>query len=200
MDFLTTSTLFHSFLTPALRVAVVLIIAFFANRLAKIFISKMTKHFVVHRDKLAGRLAVVPDEKRLSTLKKAFFSILSIVIWVLAVITLLPQFGIDIAPILAAVGVGGLALGLATQNIIRDYLAGIFILLEDQFRVGEEVEIAGQAGIVEDFNLRRTVLKNKQGEICYVPNNQIVSVVNLTRGLRLQRKGKTKIKTKKKRK
>ena len=193
MDFLTTSALFNSFLTPALRVAIVLLIAFLANRLAKTFINKMTGSVVRHRDTLSGRLGGAQDITRLETLKKAFGSIFSAAIWLIAILTLLPQFGIDIAPVLAAVGVGGLALGLATQNIIKDYLAGIFILLEDQFRVGEEVEIANQTGKVEDFTLRRTVLRNKENELCYIPNNQISSVTNLTRGFNsLKKKQKQK--------
>ncbi|MEK9153224.1 MAG: mechanosensitive ion channel domain-containing protein [Patescibacteria group bacterium] len=180
-----------SFLTPALRVVIVVLIAFLANRLAKTFINKMTGSMVRHRDALSGRLSGSEDVARIKTLKKAFASIFSVAIWLIAVLTLLPQFGIDIAPILAAVGVGGLALGLATQSIIKDYLAGIFILLEDQFRVGEEVEIASQAGKVEDFTLRRTVLRNKENELCYIPNNQISSVANLTRGTKTKLRAKS---------
>ncbi|MDD5750372.1 MAG: mechanosensitive ion channel [Candidatus Pacebacteria bacterium] len=175
--------LLSSFLTLALRVAVVLLIAFLANRLAKVLIQKMTGHLVRAHDG-AHNVRVVVDEQRLLTLKKAFTSIFSTIIWLIATITLLSQIGINITPILAALGVGGLALGLAAQNIIRDYLSGVMILLEDQFRVSEEIEIAGRRGQVEDFNLRRVVLKTKTGEMCFVPNSQINSVVNLTRGLK----------------
>lgn len=181
---------FNSFLTPVLRIVIVLAIAFLANRLAKAFINKMTSSMVRHRDALSGKLGGPENASRLRTLKKAFASIFSAAIWLIAILTLLPQFGIDIAPVLAAVGVGGLALGLAMQSIIKDYLAGIFILLEDQFRVGEEVEISDQAGKVEDFTLRRTVLRNKENELCYIPNNQISSVANLTRGTKTKLRAK----------
>lgn len=190
MNISTISALFKSFLTPALRVVIIFLIAFLANRLAKVFINKMAGSVLRHRNILSGRLGGPGDIARLKTLKKAFSSILSSVIWILAVITLLPQVGINITPILAALGVGGLALGLAAQNLIRDYIIGVLILLEDQFRAGEEVEIAGKRGLVKDFNLRRVILRTKAGEICFVPNSQISSVLNFTRGVETRRSKK----------
>ena len=183
MNFSTISALFNSFLTPALRVVAIFLIAFLANRLAKVFINKMAGSIARHRNVISGKLGGPEDIARLKTLKKALSSILSAVIWIIAVVTLLPQVGIDITPILAALGVGGLALGLAAQNVIRDYIIGVLILLEDQFRVDEEVEIAGKRGLVKDFNLRRVILKTKTGEICFIPNSQISSVLNFSRGV-----------------
>ncbi len=165
-------------LTPSLRIVLVIVIALIANKFAFIMIKKITEQFLKKRatddldiDGTSG--------KRIETLKKVFGSIFSTVIWILAVLTLLPVFGINIAPILAGLGVGGLALGLAAQTMIKDYISGIFILLEDHYRVGEKVELAGKKGIVEDFNLRRTVLKTQENAIIYIPNSSIVISSNL---------------------
>lgn len=179
-DGFTTEEFVSSLLTPGLRVALVVAIAFVANRFALIMIKKITGHLVRtrHRD---GNIDAILDEKRIETLKKAFGSVFSTVIWILAVLTLLPVFGINIAPVLAGLGVAGLALGLAAQTVIKDYIAGIFILLEDQYRVGEKVEVAGKVGYVEDFTLRRTVLKAEDGSLFYVPNSQIAVTSNLKR-------------------
>ncbi|MDD4989704.1 MAG: mechanosensitive ion channel [Candidatus Pacebacteria bacterium] len=180
IDNLTAEEIISWLLTPGLRIALVVAIAFVANRFALILIKKITGHLVKsrHRDE---NINSILDEKRVETLKKAFGSIFSTAIWTLAVLTLLPVFGINIAPVLAGLGVAGLALGLAAQTVIKDYIAGIFILLEDQYRVGEKVEVAGKVGYVEDFTLRRTVLKAEDGSLFYVPNSQIAITSNLKR-------------------
>jgi len=177
---MTNNEIVSSLLTPGLRIALVVAIAFVANRFALILIKKITGHLVRtrHRD---GNIDAILDEKRVETLEKAFGSVFSTVIWVLAVLTLLPIFGINIMPVLAGLGVVGLALGLAAQTVIKDYIAGIFILLEDQYRVGEKVEVAGKIGYVEDFTLRRTLLKSEDGSLFYVPNSQIAVTSNLKR-------------------
>ena len=82
---------------------------------------------------------------------------------------------------LAALGVAALALGFAAQNIIRDYLHGFFIVMEDWYRIGEVAEVAGLAGLVEDLNLRRTVLRDLNGTQHIVPNSNIVLASNMTR-------------------
>ncbi len=84
-------------------------------------------------------------------------------------------------PLLAGAGLIGLAIGMGSKNLVQDYLAGLFILLEDQYRVGEEVDISGKKGEVVDLTLRRTVIKDAEGIIHYIPNGQIKSSSNLSR-------------------
>ncbi|MDD5433384.1 MAG: mechanosensitive ion channel [Candidatus Pacebacteria bacterium] len=177
IEYFSSEKIISLLLTPALRVALVVVIAFVANRFALIMIKNLTGHFL--KSRVQENSVESPDEKRVETLKKAFGSIFSTVIWVLALLTLLPIFGINITPILAGLGIGGLALGLAAQTIVKDYISGIFILLEDQFSVGEKIEVAGKVGVVEDFNLRRTVVKANDGSLFYVPNSQIIITANL---------------------
>ena len=92
----------------------------------------------------------------------------------------LAAVGVDLAPLLASAGVAGVAIGLAAQNIVRDMLNGILILLEDQFNVGQNVKIAGVAGVVESMTLRKTTLRDSDGTVYVIPNSQITTVANLS--------------------
>lgn len=90
----------------------------------------------------------------------------------------LAAVGVNLAPLLASAGVAGVAIGLAAQNIVRDMLNGIMILLEDQFNVGDTIKIAGVAGVVESMTLRKTILRDGDGTLYVVPNSQITTVAN----------------------
>lgn len=176
---ITISEIVSWILTPGLRITLVLLIAYLANRFSLGLVKKITERLI--RKRISPTDPKTMNEKRIDTLKKAFGSIFSTAIWIIAVLTMLPIFGINIAPVLAVLGVGGLALGLASQAIIKDYISGIMILLEDQFRVGEKIEAGGKTGFVEDFNLRRTVLRGENNELFYVPNSQIIITANFKR-------------------
>ena len=164
-----------------LKVAGILIITWISIRFAKIFLSKFLSNFVKKGFKIGRVKNVQLEEKRLETLEKVSYSILKTVIWLIAVVTVLPEFGVNIGPLLAGIGVTGLALGLGARSLIQDYLSGLFILLEDQFRVGEQVEIAGQKGKVKDFNLRRTVIEDENNVLHFIPNSQIKKSSNFSR-------------------
>lgn len=165
------------FLSHGLRIVIVLIVAFLANRFGKIFIEKAIRK-AVKSDSFPDPEA---EKKREDTLIRVFSGILSGIIWLVAILTILPEFGINIGPLLAGVGIVGLAIGLGARALIQDYLAGLFILLEDQYRVDEEVEIAGKKGKVIDLNLRRTALKDSEGKIHYIPNGQVKTATNFSR-------------------
>lgn len=90
----------------------------------------------------------------------------------------LAAVGVNLAPLLASAGVAGVAIGLAAQNIVRDMLNGILILLEDQFNVGDTIKIAGVAGVVESMTLRKTILRDNDGTLYVIPNSQITTVAN----------------------
>ncbi|HEY2468071.1 MAG TPA: mechanosensitive ion channel family protein [Terracidiphilus sp.] len=97
-----------------------------------------------------------------------------------AIVTMqfLAAVGVNLAPLLASAGVAGVAIGLAAQNIVRDMLNGILILLEDQFNVGDTIKIAGVAGVVESMTLRKTMLRDGDGTLYVIPNSQITTVAN----------------------
>lgn len=101
--------------------------------------------------------------------------------WIVFAFITLSLIGIPIAPILAGVSVAGIAIGFGAQTIVKDVLAGLFILLENQYAKGDVVKLAGVAGYVEDVNLRRTVLRDMDGAVHTIPNGEVRVASNLTR-------------------
>ena len=118
---------------------------------------------------------------RSKTLSGIVVQVVSVVIWLFAVVMILSQLGIDIGPLLAGLGVAALALGFAAQNIVRDYLHGFFILMEDWYRIGEVAVIQGTGGLVEQITLRRTVLRDAYGTLHIFPNSRVEQASNMTR-------------------
>ncbi len=104
------------------------------------------------------------------------------IIWVIAGMQILDTLGVNLAPLLASAGIAGIALGLAAQNIVKDVLNGILILIEDQFNVGDTVRLAGLSGVVEAMTLRKTTVRDADGTLYIVPNSQITTVANLSIG------------------
>jgi small conductance mechanosensitive channel len=119
--------------------------------------------------------------ERARTVSGALNQVVKVVVVILALLAILAEFGIQIAPMLAAVGVVGLALGFAAQGIVRDYIHGMFLLVEDWYRVGDWVKIDGEEGTVEEVSLRRTMLRNSDGTRIIVPNSMITKASNMTR-------------------
>ena len=125
-----------------------------------------------------------PEEeikKRAQTLAGVFVATAQVIILGMAVFMLLSEVGIDIAPIIAGVGVAGIAIGFGAQSLVKDIIAGLFVVLENQYRIGDVVRIADIAGLVEDINLRRTVLRDLDGTVHVVPNGEIRVASNFTR-------------------
>ena len=159
---------------PGIKVIVILFLALVISKVAKVFVSRAVRTLV---EKSNGQI----QKERAKTLSKVFSSSLKIVIWVIAILMLLPEFGINATPLLAGAGLIGLAIGMGSRSLVQDYLAGLFILLEDQYRVGEEVDISGKKGQVIDLNLRRTIVKDSEGIIHYIPNGQVKTSSNFSR-------------------
>jgi len=124
-----------------------------------------------------------PDEiQRVETLARVFRHAAAIIIFIVAGTLVLDALGLSIAPILATAGVAGLAIGFGAQSLIKDYFTGFFLLVEDQIRQGDVVEIAGKAGLVEEVTLRYVRLRDSDGYVHFVPNGEIKLVSNRTRG------------------
>ena len=122
-------------------------------------------------------------DARATTITGALNQVIKVAIVILALLAILAEVGIQIAPMLAAVGVVSLALGFAAQGIVRDYIHGIYILTEDWYRVGEWVKIGNDEGEIEEVSLRRTVLRNMDGTIMIRPNSSVITASNMTRDL-----------------
>lgn len=118
---------------------------------------------------------------RTKTMAHVFIKVIALIVWIIAIVMLLGVIGVNISPLLATLGVASLGLGFAVQNIIRDYLQGFFIVIEDWYRIGDWVTIAGMEGEVEKVSPRRTVLRDINGTMHVIPNSQIPFVSNQTR-------------------
>jgi len=118
--------------------------------------------------------------KRVDTIGRVFRYISAIVIGLIAVMLVLSELGISIAPILGAAGVVGLAIGFGAQSLVKDFFSGFFILVENQVRVGDVVEVAGKGGLVEEVTLRYVRLRDYDGNVHFVPNGEISVVSNMT--------------------
>ena len=121
------------------------------------------------------------DLRRISTINTMLGNIVTVMVVVVAGMLVLDELGISVAPLLATAGVAGLAIGFGAQSLIRDYFNGFFLLIEDQLREGDVVEIAGKAGEVEEMTLRYVRLRDGDGYVYFVPNGEIKLVVNRTR-------------------
>jgi len=119
--------------------------------------------------------------QQVRTLSSVINSIGVFVILFVAALELLPLFGLNLGPLLASAGVAGLAIGFGAQTLVHDFINGFFILLENQYDLGDNIRIAGVKGTVEDMTLRRTVLRDDDGTVHTVPNSAIQIVSNTTR-------------------
>lgn len=120
-------------------------------------------------------------EKRAETVGNVARNTIVTVIWVVAAIMVLQEMNFDVRPLLAGAGVVGLAVGFGAQNLVKDVLAGFFLLLDNQIRINDVVVINGQGGLVEEVNLRTTILRSEDGAVHLFPNGSITKFSNLTR-------------------
>jgi moderate conductance mechanosensitive channel len=165
---------------PALLIVVAALIAL---RLARLFVRGIVQTLLDREatEGTAQELSVVELKKRMDTLDGLATNILQFFIVVIAALMVLGQLGLDIGPAIAGLGVVGIAVGFGAQFLVRDYLNGALILIENQFARGDVVRIAGVDGTVEDFTLRRTTLRDLDGVVHTVPNGEIHVASNLTR-------------------
>lgn len=160
--------------TAALRIGAIVILAWVAS-------SMLQRAIRAFRMRLSSRFSDPEMVKRAETLGRVFRYLVAVVVWAMAVMLVLGEIGISVAPILGAAGVVGLAVGFGAQSLVKDYVNGLFILLENQIRVGDVVRLGSHAGTVEVVTLRHVALRDYNGHVHYVPNGQIDSVVNLSR-------------------
>jgi len=161
----------------AVRIVLILAAAFVLTKVARALIHRVEMLVEdADPDSLSDR------EKRARTLGRILRQGVTIGIWTLASVTILSELGVAIGPLVAGAGIAGLAVGFGAQALVKDVISGFFMLLEDQFRVGDVITIAGASGVVEAINLRTTVLRDGEGHVHVVPNGTIGVVTNHTRG------------------
>ncbi|MCK5589881.1 MAG: mechanosensitive ion channel family protein [Dehalococcoidales bacterium] len=165
--------------SSGIRILIIIAITVASYLVLRHFIPLLIKRTVALRMK--GELEE-EIKKRSDTLCSLLTKIALGIIVILALVTILPEFGINITGMLVGLGIVGIAVGFGAQSLIKDYLSGIFILLEDQYDVGDVVRVAGIAGLVEEVGLRRTVLRDLDGIVHSVSNGEIKTASNFTKG------------------
>jgi small conductance mechanosensitive channel len=160
--------------TSALRIVIIAMVI-------AIFFSVMNRVLTKFRRVYEGRLSTGAQLQRADTLTHVMRDIVRIVIVFIGSMMILAEVGVDLKPLLAAAGIGGLAIGFGAQSLVKDIISGFFILLEDSVRVGDVVEIAGVGGLVEDVKLRTITLRDLSGNVHVVPAGAIDKVKNMTK-------------------
>lgn len=161
-------------LSSGLRILAIVVLSLIVLRFSHVLSNKIFSVFV--KGDVEGE-----TKKRADTLGSLLKYILLVAVSLTAFVMILGEFGIEIGPILAAAGVVGLAIGFGSQHLVQDIISGFFILLDDEIRVGDYVNIAGKGGVVERVNLRLTVLRDFSGNVHYVRNGLIDIVTNMTK-------------------
>ncbi len=161
-------------MTTGIRIAIVVILTWIATwAMRALVFSFGSRYKTRHPD--------TESTKRVDTLSNILRTGSLILILGVAGMVILSQVGVKLGPVIAAAGIGGLAIGFGAQNLVRDVISGFFILLEDQVRVGDVVQLNGQGGLVEAVTLRYIRLRDLTGTVHYFPNGTIASVANMTK-------------------
>jgi small conductance mechanosensitive channel len=191
-------------LVVPLKIVVILLLAWLLNRVARRAIARATEHLVAQTESLAAAGADLGDQasvraslqrraldrarrmaemsaraqQRARTLGAVLRSVTAIVIFTIAGLMMLGEVDINLGPLVAGAGIAGIAIGFGAQSLVKDFLSGIFMLIEDQYGVGDIVDVGEAAGVVEQVNLRTTRLRDVNGTLWHVPNGEIRRVGN----------------------
>jgi len=167
-------------LLPAL---VIVVAAWLLLRLSRVFVHRIVQTLMDREasEGTAQELTALEVQKRIDTLDTLLGHVLQFFIVVIAGLMVLGSFGLDVGPAIAGLGIVGIAVGFGAQHLVRDYLNGALILIENQFSKGDVVRVAGASGAVEDFSLRRTTLRDLDGNVHTIPNGEITVATNMTR-------------------
>jgi len=145
------------------------------------FLLKRVRALMVTRAEKEGRSGTSETQKRIETLLGILGTTIRIVVWLMIGMVLLRELGVDIAPLIAGAGIAGLAIGFGAQELVRDFLSGFFVLLENHIRLGDVAIINGTGGVVEDIGLRTTTLRDLAGVVHVFQNGKINTLSNMTK-------------------
>jgi small conductance mechanosensitive channel len=191
-DFLARSA--DTIVDKTVTITVIVVVALIVRRLLHKLITRVVEgaaesrlHRMLHRaprrvKQVAAPLVSARRAQRARTIGSVLRSIASVVVLVTAAIMILAEFGVALGPILASAGIVGIAIGFGAQNLVRDFLSGMFMLLEDQYGVGDVVDLGEASGTVEAVGLRITTLRDLTGTVWYVRNGEILRVGNKSQG------------------
>jgi small-conductance mechanosensitive channel len=176
-------------LAKPIRVVVIFVVAWIAVRIARVLVNRFVEHTTGGVQKIASLgsgiafvdthpMSEIRRVQRARTVGAVLRSIVSILIWSIAVLTALDELGVNLAPLIAGAGIAGIALGFGAQSLVKDFVTGLFMLLEDQYGVGDVIDTGVATGTVEGVSLRTTRLRDVDGIVWHVPNGAIVRIGN----------------------
>jgi small-conductance mechanosensitive channel len=166
---------------PWASIILILVVAYLSRHFGHIVVEKIIRRTVRYR--AHGDISEEDTKKRQDTLISLLTAILQALVWLIAIFTILDHFfNINLAPLLAGASVLGVAVGFGAQSLIKDFLSGLFIILENQYRVGDIVNLDGSDGRVEQITIRSTVVRDNDGSVHYIPNGTITHTINRTMG------------------
>ena len=168
------------FVVNAIRIVLILVFAYICTLVVGRLLRGL-RRYTVKMMLRAGGGADYELEKRAATIGSLVRKALFILIWLIAWLMILKEMNFDVRPLLAGAGVAGVAIGFGAQNIVKDVLGGLFLMMENQLRVNDVAIINGKGGLVEEINLRTTVLRAEDGAVHIFANGGITSLSNLTR-------------------
>jgi len=172
----TLKTLTSWLTTSGIKIVGILIALIILSQMSR-WIAKWMEKFVYEKDPLLASEA----RKRAHTLGNILRHAFLIIITFVAVLMILGELGIQLGPLLATAGIGALAVGFGAQSLVKDVISGFFIILENQYRIGDVIEAAGVSGLVESVSMRKTVLRDLQGKVHTIPNGEIKVVSNFSK-------------------
>lgn len=161
-----------------LRISMLLLFAWIAMKVLQKFLQRLEKHLVKKSEQEGEPPS--ESEKRIETIVRLIKQACLLALWLTFGLVILKEFGVEIGPIIASAGVVGLAVGFGSQNLVRDIIAGFFIILENQIRVGDVAILNGTGGLVEKINFRTTILRDLGGVVHIFSNGTITTLSNLT--------------------
>lgn len=177
-----------------IRIAFIVALAWVLSKLAQRAIARFTRGIATVRsaDRLKslrergpGRVLIeekqsLRAEARARTISLVLRSVAAAVIWTFTSLTVLGQLGIDLGPLIAGAGIGGIALGFGAQSVVKDFLSGLFMLIEDHYGVGDVIDVGAATGTVEEVSLRSTTIRDVHGTVWHIPNGEIARIGNFS--------------------
>ncbi len=173
------------------RIALIVVLAIIVSKVLQRAVERFVKTIAATpndirlqalRDRTPARLLVEKESKRAEaraeTIGLVLRSIVVAIVWTFAAMMILGQLDIDLGPLIAGAGIGGIALGFGAQSIVKDFLSGLFMLIEDQYGVGDVIDLGYATGTVEKVSLRSTTIRDVKGTVWHVPNGEIARVGN----------------------
>lgn len=183
-----TAGLLGRIIEPALQVILIVVLAWIASRLLRRLLRRVVRRM---KERPAGAISrsfadsqtisSTRRVQRLDALGTVFSSVVSFVVWTIAMITILGStFGVNVGPLIAGAGILGVALGFGAQDLVKDVISGMFMLVEDQYGVGDVIDVGEATGIVEGLGLRTTRIRDVTGTLWHIPNGEIHRVGNMS--------------------